>query len=76
VEMFIITSLFFLSIICIILLHPQLPRKPKDAVVVGSLLLLAYVIAMIEARGHLHITIDGMLSALFSLLSPSRYFRR
>jgi hypothetical protein len=73
---FIITILLIMSIISIILLYPQLLRSPKDAAVVGSVLLLAYVIAMFEAGGHLHVTVDDMFSAVFSLLSPSRYFRR
>lgn len=74
--MFIITCVFIASGIAMILLHPELMRSPKEALISGGVLVTAYVVAMIEATGHLHITVDDMLSALFSLLSPSRYFRR
>lgn len=74
--MFINTCVFILAIISIIVLHPELAQSPKDAVIVGGVLVLAYVVAILEAGGHLHISIDDMLSAVFSLLSPSRYFRR
>lgn len=76
VAMFIMTSLFMIALIYTFVHFPQLRHIPKDAVVVCGVLVLAYVVAMFQASGHLHITVDSVLNIVFTFLSPSHYMGR